>query len=125
MRQLEPLTFPALVLLTKATCLLLVALGASVLLRRASAGSRHLVWLVAVVGVLAMPAVAAWGPLKLRVLPAEAVSRAKDWPLRGGYPQPFGSSQSNSMAEAPSALRPSTGVTSTPSSAKDAAEPSA
>ena len=66
---LESFALPALVLLIKATCLLLVALGASVLLQRASAGSRHLVWLVALVGVLAMPAVAAWGPLPLRVLP--------------------------------------------------------
>ena len=44
----------AFVLLVKATCVLLVALGVTVLLRqRASAGVRHLVWLVAVVGVLA------------------------------------------------------------------------
>ena len=41
----------ALVLLVKATALLLVALAASLLLQRASAGSRHLVWLVAVVRI--------------------------------------------------------------------------
>ena len=64
--------FPALVLLLKATCLLVVALAASLLLQRASAGSRHLVWLVALVGLLALPAVAAWAPLPLRVLPQEA-----------------------------------------------------
>jgi beta-lactamase regulating signal transducer with metallopeptidase domain/HEAT repeat protein len=72
----------ALVLLVKATALLLVALAASLLLQRASAGSRHLVWLVAVVGVLALPGVAAWGPLELRVLPAADVSRVEAWPLR-------------------------------------------
>src|SRR6476661_4089896 len=71
----------ALVLLVKATALLLVALAASLLLQRASAGSRHLVWLVAVVGVLALPAVAAWGPLPVRVLPA-GVSGVEAWPLR-------------------------------------------
>src|SRR6476469_11033716 len=81
MPQLESFALPALVLLIKATCLLLVALGASVLLQRASAGSRHLVWLVAVVGVLALPAVAAWGPLPVRVLPA-GVSGVEAWPLR-------------------------------------------
>jgi hypothetical protein len=57
-----PAAFPTLVLLVKATCLLLAALAAAVLLRRASAGSRHLVWLVALIGLLALPAVAglAW-----------------------------------------------------------------
>ena len=60
----------ALVLLIKVTCLLLVALGVSFLLQRASAGSRHLVWLVALVGLLVLPAVAVWAPLPLRVLPS-------------------------------------------------------
>ena len=82
MTNLEGYALPALVLLIKATCLLLVALGASAVLRRASAGSRHLVWLVAVVGVLAMPAVAAWGPLPIRVLPAPGVSGVEAWPVR-------------------------------------------
>lgn len=63
-----------LVLLIKATCLLVVALAASLLLQRASAGSRHLVWLVALAGLLALPAVAAWAPLPLRVLPRQGVA---------------------------------------------------
>ena len=64
-----PSAFPALVLLLKATCLLIAALAASLLLQRASAGSRHLVWLVALAGLLVLPAVSAWAPLPLRVLP--------------------------------------------------------
>jgi beta-lactamase regulating signal transducer with metallopeptidase domain/HEAT repeat protein len=59
-----------LIFLIKATCLLAVALAASALLHRASAGSRHLVWLVALTGLLALPVVAAWAPLPLRVLPS-------------------------------------------------------
>src|SRR6478609_5758817 len=98
MPQLESFALPALVLLIKATCLLLVALGASVLLQRASAGSRHLVWLVAVVGVLAMPAVAAWGPLPVRVLPAGAVRDVEAWPLRGVYRERSERAQGDSRA---------------------------
>jgi beta-lactamase regulating signal transducer with metallopeptidase domain len=59
-----------LVLLIKATCLLAVALAASALLHRSSAGSRHLVWLVALTGLLTLPVVAAWAPLPLQVLPS-------------------------------------------------------
>jgi len=59
-----------LVLLIKATFLLAVALAASALLHRSSASSRHLVWLVALTGLLALPVVAAWAPLPLRVLPS-------------------------------------------------------
>jgi beta-lactamase regulating signal transducer with metallopeptidase domain/HEAT repeat protein len=62
---------PALVLLLKATCLLVVALGASLLLQRASAGSRHLVWLVALAGLLALPVVALWAPIPLPILPQQ------------------------------------------------------
>jgi beta-lactamase regulating signal transducer with metallopeptidase domain len=67
-----PSAAPALLLLVKATCLLLAALAASRLLRRAEAGAPPRVWLVALVGLLALPAVAAWAPLPLPVLPASA-----------------------------------------------------
>lgn len=58
---------PALVL--KATLLLLAALAATALLRRAPAAARHLVWLAALVGVLALPVLEAVVPA-WRVLPA-------------------------------------------------------
>jgi bla regulator protein blaR1 len=63
-------TLAILLLLVKATGLLLIALGASLALSRASAGSRHLVWLLALIGLLLIPALALWGPLPIRVLPA-------------------------------------------------------
>ncbi len=58
-----------LVILLKITGLLLAALGASLAMSRASAGSRHLVWLVVLGAVLVLPALDAWGPLPVRVLP--------------------------------------------------------
>ena len=63
---------PMAMLLTKATIILLLALGMTVVMQRASAGARHLVWLVSVAALLFVPALTAWGPLPVRVLPALA-----------------------------------------------------
>ncbi|MGH7604220.1 MAG: M56 family metallopeptidase [Gemmatimonadaceae bacterium] len=59
-----------ILLLAKATVILLLALAMTIVMQRASAGSRHLVWLVAVAALLCVPALTAWGPLQVRVLPA-------------------------------------------------------
>ena len=59
-----------MLLLAKATVILLLALGITVVMQRASAGARHLVWLVTVAALLFVPALTAWAPLPLRVLPA-------------------------------------------------------
>ena len=64
------------VLLIKATIILLAALGITMAMQRASAGARHLVWLVTLGTLLIMPVLTAWGPLPLRVLPASAPSIA-------------------------------------------------
>jgi beta-lactamase regulating signal transducer with metallopeptidase domain len=61
-----------IVLLVKATIILVAALGTTMAMQRASAGARHLVWLVALGTLLIMPALTAWGPLPVRVLPAAA-----------------------------------------------------
>ena len=61
---------PLLVLLAKATLILVAALGVTLAMQRASAGARHLVWLVTLSTLLIMPALAAWGPLPVRILPA-------------------------------------------------------
>ncbi len=63
-----------LMLLLKATLILLVALGITLTMQRASAGARHLVWLVTLAALLLVPALTAWGPIPLRVLPATAIS---------------------------------------------------
>src|SRR5215212_1242180 len=59
---------PVLLLLVKATILLLAALGVTIAMRRASAGARHLVWLVALGSLMVLPALAAWGPMRVPVL---------------------------------------------------------
>src|SRR5262245_22342328 len=59
----------ALILL-KLTCVLLTAVVVSALMRRRSAGARHLVWLVALGVALVLPVWSAWSPLSVHVLPA-------------------------------------------------------
>lgn len=63
-------------LIFKATLILLAAFGLSVVLQRASAGTRHLVWLVALGTILVAPLLIAWSPLDIRVLPAADVATA-------------------------------------------------
>jgi beta-lactamase regulating signal transducer with metallopeptidase domain/HEAT repeat protein len=64
------LTQPDLVAwLLKATILLIGAFAATSLLRRASAGTRHLVWLATLAGVLLLPAVSLWAPVRLAIVP--------------------------------------------------------
>ena len=58
-------------LLVKATIILLVALGVTLSMQRASAGARHLVWLVTVAALLLVPALTAWAPIPVRMLPAQ------------------------------------------------------
>ena len=59
-----------LLLLAKATIVLVAALGITHALQRAPAGARHLVWLATLGGLLLVPALAAWLPLRIIVLPA-------------------------------------------------------
>ena len=58
-------------LLVKATLILLLALGITLSMQRASAGARHLVWLVTVAALLLVPALMAWAPIPVRMFPAE------------------------------------------------------
>ncbi len=58
-----------LVLLMKATIILLAAFGITVAMQRASAGARHLVWLVALGTLLIVPVLTAWAPLRFEILP--------------------------------------------------------
>lgn len=61
-----------LFLILKATLILVGALGVTFAMQRASAGARHLVWLITLSALLLVPALAAWSPLQLRILPALA-----------------------------------------------------
>jgi beta-lactamase regulating signal transducer with metallopeptidase domain/HEAT repeat protein len=61
-----------LLLLAKATLILLVAIGITLTMQRASAGARHLVWLVTLAALLLVPGLTAWAPIPIRVLPPTA-----------------------------------------------------
>ncbi len=70
------LTF--LVILLKVTLVLLAARAATLVMQRASAGSRHLVWLLALGSLLVLPAIAVWAPLRVPVLPQAVVADRGD-----------------------------------------------
>ena len=57
-----------LVLIVKVTIILLAALGITRTMQRASAGARHLVWLVTLGTLLLVPTLTAWGPISIHVL---------------------------------------------------------
>jgi beta-lactamase regulating signal transducer with metallopeptidase domain/HEAT repeat protein len=59
-----------LLLLAKATFLLVAALVGTAALRKSSAGLRHLVWVITFASLVILPAVASRVPLRLAVLPA-------------------------------------------------------
>src|SRR5258705_2926605 len=63
---------PLVLLLIKATLILVAALGITLAMQRASAGARHLVWLVTLGALVLIPALTAWAPLRLEILPAVA-----------------------------------------------------
>src|SRR3954465_15196030 len=71
---LRPATISMLMLLAKATMILLAALGITQSMQRASAGARHLVWLGTLATLLPVPAPPAGAPIPLRILPATSAA---------------------------------------------------
>ena len=63
-----PSALSILLLLLKVTGFLLIALLATFALQRKSAGTRHLVWLIALAALLIVPVLAVWSPLPVAVL---------------------------------------------------------
>lgn len=61
-----------LMILAKATLVLLAAMAVTRIMERGSAVSRHLVWFVSLGALLLIPALASWSPLRLAILPAES-----------------------------------------------------
>lgn len=78
---------PVLVVLVKATGVLGVAVLASLLLQRSSAGVRHVVWLTALAGVLVLPMLAAWTPVSLRIIPSSFALQWDPSPVASVVPQ--------------------------------------
>ena len=58
-----------LMIVLKGTLLLVLAIALAAALRRAPAGSRHLVWLTTLATVVLFPLLAQWEPLRMEVLP--------------------------------------------------------
>lgn len=100
-------------LVAKATLLLLAALGASLLLQRASAGARHLVWVAIVGALLLLPAFVKWTPLKLAILPPAAAPVASLTPKQSITP--------NGVANTPPGVQPNAASATLPSPAGNAA----
>ena len=107
-------------LLLKATLILIAALGITFAMQRASAGARHLVWLVTLGALALIPALTAWAPLRLEILPATTSSLAPLSPLArstGHVPatQPTTITAANgatvSISAAPSSSYPETSPT--------------
>ncbi|MDQ6769693.1 MAG: M56 family metallopeptidase [Gemmatimonadota bacterium] len=99
---------PMAMLLAKATIILLLALAMTIVMQRASAGARHLVWLVTVAALLLVPALTAWAPLPVRVLPAVRSIAEKASPFYGSKHEVIGNLKSdepykNGAVTAPSA----------------------
>jgi len=63
------MTLSLVILLLKITCVLVIALCVTLAMQRASAGARHLVWLLALGALLVVPVVALLVPIELPVLP--------------------------------------------------------
>ena len=91
-----------LMLLVKATLILLVALGITLSMQRASAGARHLVWLVTLATLLLVPALTAWGPIPLRILPPTASVAPTAVPSFTGRAQKTEAPKFGKAADAPS-----------------------
>ena len=90
-------------LLIKATLILVVALGVTLSMQRASAGARHLVWLVTLATLLLVPALTAWAPIPLRILPAEKSSATIPPSLRE-TPSTYKVEKQTPVTAAPSAI---------------------
>ena len=73
-----------IIFLVKTTVILLAAFSITRVMQRSSAGARHLVWLVALGALLLVPALTAWSPLRLAILPATpAAVTSGSTPARG------------------------------------------
>jgi len=110
---------PALVIwLLKFTALLLAALVAASALRRSSAGARHLVWLASLVGVLALPALSLWAPVRLAILPSRLTTSLPAASDASSTSPAVPSTTEKSLTAGRSTPASSSSTTTTPASAR-------
>jgi beta-lactamase regulating signal transducer with metallopeptidase domain len=101
-----------LMILAKATLVLLAALGVTRIMERASAVSRHLVWFVSLGALLLIPVLASWSPLRLAILPPDVAPTV-------GAPAMPGPSVGAPQSPGPAIIAPTiAGPTSTASTAR-------
>ena len=89
-----------LMILVKATLILLAALAVTRTMERGSAIARHLVWFVSLGSLLLIPALSSWTPIRLAILPA--VDAPSEIAAPVGFSAPATpSAASSSSAETP------------------------
>ena len=113
---------PVVLLLVKTTLVLVAALGITRVLQRASAGTRHLVWLSTLGALLLVPVVAVWSPLRLAILPAvpSAAPSAPTVDLRVSVTTSLGSTPAPHALPTPQAPRITPdGLAALPTSVRD------
>ena len=96
-----------LMILAKATVILLAALGVTRLMERGSAVSRHLVWFVSLGSLLLIPALASWSPLRLAILPSDLAPSSVGAPVVAGPASNGPATITNGPAGAPAIAGPS------------------
>jgi len=101
-----------LLILGKATVVLLAALGVTRVMERGSAISRHLVWFVSLGALLLIPLVASWSPIRLAILPADVATPSFAAPTSYG-PETPDAVPTAAPTAAPTIVRPTSPI-STP-----------
>ena len=99
-----------LMILAKATLVLLAALGVTRIMERGSAVSRHLVWFVSLGALLLIPVLASWSPIRLAILPPESA------PLSVGAPAMPGPSLGAPQSSGPTIVAPTISTPTSPAS---------
>jgi beta-lactamase regulating signal transducer with metallopeptidase domain/HEAT repeat protein len=105
-----PAGLSVLMILAKATLVLLAALGVTRIMERGSAVSRHLVWFVSLGALLLIPVLASWSPLRLAILPPDNV------PPTVGAPTMPGPSLGAPQSAGPATIAPSVSTPPAPAS---------
>lgn len=106
------------IVLVKITLLVIVAYLVAIGLRRASAGSRHLVWLATLVGLLLLPGIGRWRSLRLAVLPGQTAAPVLPAAENHAAPSATVSAVPSATVEEPAAIAQPTTIA--PSEAKSA-----
>jgi beta-lactamase regulating signal transducer with metallopeptidase domain len=111
------------VLLAKATIILVAAVAITRQMHRASAGARHLVWLVTLGTLLFVPALTAWAPLALRILPPRTVAADVAVPVAVPGAAPVASATTASDRADPPAASTTTAPANVPAASATIASP--